>query len=169
MGDRRKKERESKKKKSKTKVVKIQKKIKQKEETKIEIKNDEKIEEEILSKEEKARRRAIMDKLLTHMANRTLIRIDRMENAFSHGIGGADIYNFEWVKTNFINLVVELTSSHQMPALVFCLDRVQCEELYLKLLSDLEYLQEKKQQQDIGKGNSREMEIEIRRRQKKLE
>merc|ERR1712228_129370 len=171
--ERRRKERESKKrqreqqkqKKKETKQAKVEKKEEKKDE------NSEIVqaEEEILTKEERERRREIMDLLLTHMAKRTLSRIDRMENEFGHGVDGIDIYNFDWVLSNFINLVIELSSSHQMPALVFCLDRVQCEQLYLKLLSDLEYMEEKKQQNEMGGGNSKEMEIEMRRRAKKLE
>ncbi len=83
-------------------------------------------------------------------------------------IAYASQYSFEWVKTNFINLVCELESTGRLPTLCFVLDRVECEELYLKLLSDLEYLQDKKKQFEMGQMNTKEMEIERRRRAKQL-
>ena len=53
--------------------------------------------------------------------------------------------------------------------MVFCLDRVECEELFLKLLSDLEFLAEKKEASEMGQGSSKEAEIELRRARKKAE
>ena len=49
-----------------------------------------------------------MDKLLNAMAQNTQRRIDRMEKVFGHGVGGQDVYSFDWVLENFINLVVDL-------------------------------------------------------------
>merc|ERR1712154_447218 len=100
-------------------------------------------EEEILSISEKKKRREIVDKLLHSMAKNTLLRINKMEQIFNHRLDGSDIYSFNWVLSNFVNLVIELSSSDRLPALVFCLDRVQCEQLYLKLLSDMEFLEDK--------------------------
>eukprot|EP01083_Nonionella_stella_P169007 572089_1 len=100
------------------------------------------------------------------MASNTLLRIGRMEEIQSHGMNGNDCYSFEWVKLNFINLVIELESTDRLPTLCFVLDRVACEELFLKLLSDLEYLEDKKKQFEMGQMNNKEMEIERRRREK---
>merc|ERR1712113_69017 len=127
---------------------------------------------EILTNDEKQKRRIIVDKLLGSMANNILKRIDEMELIMEHGENNIDCYSFEWVLSNFINLVIELESTDRLPTLCFVLDRIECEELFLKLLSDLEFLEEKTISFEMGQMNSKEIEIKKRREaklRKKLE
>ena len=61
---------------------------------------------------EKRKRMRIMDKLLNAMASNTLRRIEKMEKAHDHGVQGQDVYSFDWILKNFINLVIDLVMSY---------------------------------------------------------
>jgi len=116
-----------------------------------------------LTSEERQKRKVLVNTVLKSLAEYPLQRIERMENGAVEKVKkrkkeleelkdkdlsktekhknekelvdykDIDVYGPQFVQDNITQLLLDLHAYNRLPALVFCLDRIQCEELMVRI------------------------------------
>ncbi|ETO13004.1 DEAD/DEAH box helicase, partial [Reticulomyxa filosa] len=151
-------------------------------------------EPKILNMEERKKRKILVNAVLKSLAEYPLQRIERMEHCAEEKnkkkkdneqkenekenhkhkhekdaeAKEINVYGPQFVQDNMAQLLLDLHAYNRLPALIFCLDRIQCEKLVARVLSDLEEL-EKETWEEENRKKGTDAEVLRRREQKKRE